>query len=282
MWFETVKQWLTQNSVLIGSIAAVGFIIIEFAFKPVRSIFAFLRSPPGQRVNSSATPESADLRFVIVQGQSMVELMRRKDDRPNAQIITKWNVTNASRSGIPVRLLRAHLVQLHSLGRFDRDIVLTADRTGQMHGDNYEIPPGATRHVLITLFCTLSSEMLDGHIDLQIAAEDQLNHEHKTPSITLTALDPLLDSLSRNPDPARPTWSVYKYGYLLKCSHGYYFVYLQFSQEQTADRWVTEYEAGSHYFGEKGMLTGKLHGFETFEEAKAYCEKDAQDLEGML
>ena len=58
--------------------------------------------------------------------------------------------------------------------------------------------------------------------------------------------------------------------------HGYYFVYLQFDEEKRADRWFTEYEPGDQVFGENGTLTGNVHGFQTFEEAQAYCEKDAE------
>jgi len=40
----------------------------------------------------------------------------------------------------------------------------------------------------------------------------------------------------------------------------------------------TEYEPGSDVFGENGILTGNAHGFQTFEEALAYCEKDADEV----
>jgi hypothetical protein len=60
--------------------------------------------------------------------------------------------------------------------------------------------------------------------------------------------------------------AVYKYGYLLKSNHGYYFVYLQFDEEQRDDRWFTEYEAGAEVFGENGILTGNALGFQTFKE----------------
>jgi hypothetical protein len=38
----------------------------------------------------------------------------------------------------------------------------------------------------------------------------------------------------------------------------------------------------SHKFGEQGILTGKVNGFEGLEGAKAYCEKNAEDVERML
>jgi hypothetical protein len=77
-------------------------------------------------------------------------------------------------------------------------------------------------------------------------------------------------------------WTVHEYGYLLKSNHGYHFVYLQFDEEQRADRWFIEYEAGGHAFEENEILTGNVSGFQTFEEAQAYCESDAKDVERHL
>ena len=45
----------------------------------------------------------------------------------------------------------------------------------------------------ISLFCALALEMLNGQIELQIVAVDQLSHEYVTPSITLPVLDPLME-----------------------------------------------------------------------------------------
>jgi hypothetical protein len=124
--------------------------------------------------------------------------------------------------------------------------------------------------------------MLNRQLELQIVAVDQLSHEHTMPSITLPVLDPLLENLTQDREPSHLKWAVYKYGYLLKCNHGCYFVYLQFDEEERSDRWFTEYEPGGDVFGENGLLTGNVHGFQTFEEAQAHCEKDAKDQERML
>jgi hypothetical protein len=77
-------------------------------------------------------------------------------------------------------------------------------------------------------------------------------------------------------------WNPYKRGYLAKSGHGYYFVYRQFDHEERSDRWFTEYEGGVGKYREQGHLTGKPHGFDSIEDAKAFCEKDARDLESML
>jgi hypothetical protein len=208
--------------------------------------------------------------------------MRRRDERPNAQISTEWNVTNASVSGLPVRLLRARFAEPQILGSSIRDIVVTANATENLYSNSHEIPHRESRCVSIHLHCTLPLGMLDDQIELQIIAKDQLANEYELPRITLQVHDPIGENLAPSRESSRLKWTVYKYGYLLKSNHGYYFAYLQFDEEKRADRWFTEYEAGGHVFGEEGNLTGNMHGFHTFEEARAYCEKDAEDLERML
>jgi hypothetical protein len=220
--------------------------------------------------NSPATSLQPDLRFVIVQLLSMVGVTRRRDERPNAQILTKWNVTNASVTGLPIQLLRARLVKPQISDSPTHDIVVTANATLSLYSETNAISPGETRRVSISIYCTLPLQMLNRQIDLQIVAVDQLSYEHTMPSITLPVLDPLLQNLKEE------RWTVYKYGYLMKCNYGYYFVYLQFDKEERADRWFTEYEPGSDVFGENGTLNA--HGFQTFEEALAHCEKDADEV----
>ena len=248
----------------------------EFRRKFTRHLAArmveYLKLQPSQEGSQS------NLSFVLVQNQSRVGVMRRRDQRPNAQISTEWNVTNASVSGLPVRLLRARLVKPQIHDSLTHDVVATANATGDLYSQTHAISPGETRLVSISLFCALPLEMLNREIDLQIVAVDQLSHEHVTPSITLPVLDPLLENLTRDRGASQLRWTVYKYGYLLKCNHGYYFVYLQFDEEERADRWFTEYEAGGVVFGENGDITGNVHGLRTFEETQAYCEKDAEDV----
>jgi hypothetical protein len=235
----------------------------------------YLKSHPSQgrsHSNSPATSLQSDLRFVLVQNQSFVGVTRRRDERQNAQISTKWNVTNASESGLAVRLLAARLVKPQIYDSPTHDVVLIAGETGGLYSPTHAISPGETRLASISIFCALPLEMLNRQMDLQIVAVDQLSYEHTMPSITLPVLDPLLQNLKGE------RWTVYKYGYLKKCNHGYYFVYLQFDEEERTDRWFTEYEPGSDVFGENGILTGNAHGFQTFEEARAYCEKDADEV----
>jgi hypothetical protein len=233
----------------------------------------YLKSQPSRTSNSLVAP---DLRFALIENQSHVGVMRRRDERPNAQILTKWNVTNASASGLPVRLLRARLVKPQIHDSPTSDVVLIADATGDLYSQTHAISPRETRLVSISLFCALRIEMLNRQIELQIAAVDQLSHEHVTPSITLPVLDPLLEKLTRDPRSSQLKWTVYKCGFLLKCNHGYYSVYLAFDEEERADRWFTGYEPGGVAFRDNSFLIGNVHGFQTFEEAQAYCEKDPE------
>ena len=77
-------------------------------------------------------------------------------------------------------------------------------------------------------------------------------------------------------------WNPYKSGHLAACSHGYYFIYRKFDEEVRFERWFTEYEAGAGRFGEYGYPTGQAHGFESLEDARAICEKQAKEEEQML
>ena len=96
-------------------------------------------------------------------------------------------------SGLPARLLRARLVKPRMHDSPTHDIVLIADATADLYSETHAISPGETRLVSISLFCALALEMLNGQIELQIVAVDQLSHEYVTPSITLPVLDPLME-----------------------------------------------------------------------------------------
>jgi hypothetical protein len=272
-----------ESEGLIGTFADSGNFRTVFTQNLASRMVEYLSQTHIMKSNSLVARVPAELGFVIVQNQSFVGVKRRKDEGPNAQILTKWNVTNASVSELPVLLLRARLAEPQILHSSMNDIVVTADATEKIYSDRHEIPHRETRRVSIQLYCTLPLGMLNDQIELQIIAEDQLENEYKLPRVTLQVHDPIAESLARSKGkPSHLKWTVYKYGYLLKSNHGYYFVFLQFGEEERADRWFTEYEAGGHIFGDNGIITGNVHGFQTFEEAQAYCEKNAKDLDGMF
>ncbi len=73
-------------------------------------------------------------------------------------------------------------------------------------------------------------------------------------------------------------WRAYGPGHLAKTIHGYYLVYRNFDNERKTTRWFAKYEAGSYRCGEQlGRI--ECQGFDTLEEAQAFCEKNARDVE---
>ena len=65
------------------------------------------------------------------------------------------------------------------------------------------------------------------------------------------------------------------------CIHGFYIIYRTFDDELGRSRWFVEYESGADR-SENRNPTGNAEGYESFEIAQVYCEKDAQELECML
>jgi hypothetical protein len=72
-------------------------------------------------------------------------------------------------------------------------------------------------------------------------------------------------------------WQAYGLGHLTKSVHGYYLVYRNFDNEMKTNRWFAKYETGSDRSVEQ-----ELHGFDNLEEAQAFCEKHARDVERAL
>jgi hypothetical protein len=70
-------------------------------------------------------------------------------------------------------------------------------------------------------------------------------------------------------------------GLLAKSIHGYYLVYRNFDREVKAIRWFAEYETGSNRFGEQVSRT-EFQRFDNLEDAQAFCEKNALDVEQAL
>jgi hypothetical protein len=77
------------------------------------------------------------------------------------------------------------------------------------------------------------------------------------------------------------TWQKYGLGLLAKSIHGFYLVYRNFDNEMKAIRWFAEYETGSDRFGEQVSRT-KFQKFDNLEDAQAFCEKNALDVEEAL
>jgi hypothetical protein len=76
-------------------------------------------------------------------------------------------------------------------------------------------------------------------------------------------------------------WQAYGVGHLAKSTHGYYLVYRNFDNEMKTNRWFAKYETGSDRFGEQ-VSRIEFQGFDRLEDAQAFCEKNALDVEGAL
>ena len=70
-------------------------------------------------------------------------------------------------------------------------------------------------------------------------------------------------------------------GPLAKSIHGYYLVYGNFDNEMKTNRWFAKNETGSDRFGEQ-VSRIEFQGFDSLEDAQAFCEKNALDVERAL
>jgi hypothetical protein len=77
------------------------------------------------------------------------------------------------------------------------------------------------------------------------------------------------------------TWQKFGLGLLARSVHGFYLVYRNFDNEMKVIRWFAEYETGSGRFGEQVSRT-KFQKFDNLEDAQAFCEKNALDVEEAL
>ena len=72
-------------------------------------------------------------------------------------------------------------------------------------------------------------------------------------------------------------WTPVKNGLLGKSKGGHYFIYKNFDPEARSSRWFGNYNK----FGEhRGLII--FSGFDSLEDAQAFCEKNALDVERAL
>jgi hypothetical protein len=60
-----------------------------------------------------------------------------------------------------------------------------------------------------------------------------------------------------------------------------YLAYRNFDNEMKTSRWFAKYETGSDRFGEQ-VSRIEFQGFDSLEDAQAFCEKNALDVERAL
>jgi len=76
-------------------------------------------------------------------------------------------------------------------------------------------------------------------------------------------------------------WQAHGLGHLAKSLHGYHLVYRNFDNEMKTTRWFAKYETGFETFGEQ-VSRIEFQGFDSLEDAEAFCEKNALDVERAL
>jgi hypothetical protein len=79
-------------------------------------------------------------------------------------------------------------------------------------------------------------------------------------------------------------WKPFKDGLLAESKHGYYIVEREFHHEFGGHRWFVKYEAdnGGGAFREQGDPTGLPHGYQSLEDAQAFSEQNAHEIDQAL
>jgi len=108
-----MDQWFKDNWVLVAEISLAGSIVglVAFFGRPLLSTVVSLWSRLNRMRRTGNAVRFPDLRFVGLPKECILAVTQSDDQGPNVQIFTRWNVTNASASGMPARLLRARLAK---------------------------------------------------------------------------------------------------------------------------------------------------------------------------
>jgi hypothetical protein len=175
-----MQSWLSHHVALITEVSILAALctIAEFVWKPIRSVISLFRSLP-QRMPTNAETIAPSLRFVPIRKECrFAATISAAEGQPNAQIVTTWNVTNISTSGIPAKLLEARLTKPRA-----KEMKFSHISTGSINGSmgaEYEVvPPGAMRRLTIVFLVVLPAEILRSPIKAKIILEDNFSRQHK-------------------------------------------------------------------------------------------------------
>jgi hypothetical protein len=109
-------------------------------------------------------------------------------DKSILVIVTKWYVTQAPGSGMPVCLLKAHLLKPLAKYVIQSQVILTSGEYTNTRGEDV-IPEGQTRNLII--LCNLSKVLkTEKRLKVHLAVEDQLANKHKLPPIMVKPVPP--------------------------------------------------------------------------------------------
>jgi hypothetical protein len=183
-WVSQIYQWtlLHPAQTVVLGLAGTLVTLLGFFWKPVCSFISFCGAGISRTLRSGLPEPRPHLCFVAIPSRCFLLVIERDDKQPNAQIRTHWNVKNASRSGIPARLLRATLVKPRV-----RDSPLTREYVS-IFAPVDSIPPGETELVYIHVDFFLPPQKFNKPLKVQISVTDQLTNKHKLPEITLQPL----------------------------------------------------------------------------------------------
>jgi len=184
-----MDQWFKDNWVLVAEISLAGSIVglVAFFGKPLLSTVVSLWSRLNRMRRTGNAVRFPDLGFVGLPKECILAVTQRDDPGPNVQIFTHWNVTNASASGVPARLLRARLAKPRV-----RDSEAIYIHTGSTNGrvyPNEDIPTGATRRLTIVFLAVLPSDRVKKPIKVKVIVVDQFSREHRLRPITLQPIN---------------------------------------------------------------------------------------------
>jgi hypothetical protein len=183
---DGIKQWLAQNELwLAGTLAVVG--IIEWFFKPLCWAIPKLWSLSSRPFKTGAKRPRVTLRFVAMDFPRSHWGIGSQGDKPITCIVTRRHVTQAHGSGMPVRLLKAHLLKPPLAKYLIHIQVVTMSAEYANTRLEGVIPEGQTRDV--TIHVNLS-KVLKPEMQLKVhpAVEDQLANKHKLPPIMVKHL----------------------------------------------------------------------------------------------
>jgi hypothetical protein len=185
-WVQQIYQWtlLHPAETVVFGLAGTAVTFLGIFWKPVWSFVSSCWAEISRSIRNELPEPRPHLRFVAISSQCFLPC---HDKRPNAQIRTEWNVTNASRSGMPARLLRAELLKPRVRNSITSDIVFTVERLRDRHPNptDYAIPLGKTGIASINLDFFLPPDKFNKPVKVKISVTDQLQNKHKLPEMML-------------------------------------------------------------------------------------------------
>jgi hypothetical protein len=155
-------------------------------FKPVHRALQKLWCSLNSSFKADLKQRRVVLRFVAMDFPDSFWGISHQGDRPILVILTRWYVTHeaGSGSGLPVRLLKVHLLSPFAEDLIDSELTI-ASPIGESTRWEPAIPEGETRNV--TIHCNLSIVVnTEKRLKVRLAVEDQLDNKYILPQIKVS------------------------------------------------------------------------------------------------